>query len=134
VSLLYALPRALPLLARHALGYVDLATEELDGLGGRLRRRALAAAVCGLATLVAVLLGCGLAIAIAWETPYRYVVIAGLALAFLAVAIAAGEIARRERRHTAGMFERVRKEWTQDRATLRQIMERGDTETRHDDL
>jgi uncharacterized membrane protein YqjE len=69
----------------------------------------------------------GLAIAIAWDTPYRYIVIAGLALFFLAIAIATGDVARRERRQTARVFERLRDEWTRDRETLREIIaERND--------
>lgn len=123
MNLLYALPRMVPLLARHALGYVDLAAEELDGLAARLRRRAVAAATCILATFLAVTMGCGLAIAIAWDTPYRYIVIAGLTLFFLAIAIATGDVARRERRQIAGLFERLRREWMRDRATLREIIE-----------
>jgi uncharacterized membrane protein YqjE len=117
-----------PLLARHALGYVDLAAEELDGLAARMRRRALAAAICLLATLLAIVMASGLAIAIAWETPYRYLVIACLTLLFLAIAIAAGDVARRERRQVARVFERLRGEWMRDRETLREIIEdRRDT-------
>ena len=117
-----------PLLARHALGYVDLATEELDGLAARMRRRALAAASCVLATFLAVVMASGLAIALAWDTPYRYIVIAGLTLFFLAVAIATGDVARRERRHVARLFERLRAEWLRDREALREIIEdRRDT-------
>lgn len=128
MNLLYALPRMVPLLARHALGYVDLATEELDGLVARIRRRALAAATCILATFLAVAMASGLAIAIAWDTPYRYIVIAGLTLFFLAIAIATGDVARRERRHVARLFERLRDEWLRDREALREIIEdRRDT-------
>jgi uncharacterized membrane protein YqjE len=128
VNLLYSLPRMVPLLARHALGYVDLATEELDGIATRLRRRVLAGATCVLATFLAVTMLCGLAIAMAWETPYRYIVIAGLALFFLAIAIATGDVARRERRRTALVFARLRDEWIRDREALREIIaERNDT-------
>ncbi len=122
MNLLYALPRVAPLLARHALGYVDLATEGLDGIGERLRRRAVAAAVCALATHLAVLLACGLAIALAWDTPYRIAVIVGLVVTFSVVAIVAAAIAGRERRRTGDVFERLRSEWMQDREALRQII------------
>jgi len=125
--MLYALPRMMPLLARHALGYVDLATEELDGIAARMRRRVVAGAACILATFLAVTMLCGLATAIAWDTPYRYIVMAGLALFFLAIAIATGDVARRERRNTARVFERLRNEWTRDREALREIIaERND--------
>jgi uncharacterized membrane protein YqjE len=68
-----------------------------------------------------VLLTCGLVVALAWETAYRYWVIAALALAFFAVAIAAGEALRRERR-SGPLFGRLRDEWRQDRETLQRIM------------
>jgi uncharacterized membrane protein YqjE len=120
VSTLEAL-RIAPLLVRHALGYADLAGEELDGVGPRLRGRAVAAATCAFAAFLGVLLTCGLAIALAWDTAYRYWVIAGLALGFFAVAIAAGEALRRERRR-GPLFGRLRDEWRQDRETLQRIM------------
>ena len=101
--------RIAPLLVRHALGYADLAGEELSGVGPRLRRRVTAAVTCALAAFLGVLLTCALTIALAWDTVYRYWVIAGLALAFFAVAIAAGEALRRERR-TGRLFGRLRDE------------------------
>lgn len=113
--------RIAPLLVRHALGYADLAGEELNGVGPRLRRRVTAAVTCALASFLGVLLTCGLVIALAWETAYRYWVIAVLALAFFAVAIAAGEALRRERR-SGPLFGRLRDEWRQDRETLQRIM------------
>jgi uncharacterized membrane protein YqjE len=120
VSTLEAL-RIAPLLVRHALGYADLAGEELDGVGPRLRRRVTAAAICAFASLLGVMLSCALAIALAWDTDYRYWVIAGLALGFFAVAIAAGEALRRERR-SGPLFGRLRDEWREDRETLQRIM------------
>jgi uncharacterized membrane protein YqjE len=120
--MLYALPRVAPVLARHALGYADLATEELDGIAARLRRRMVAMAACMVAAGIALLLGCCLLIAIAWDTPNRNAVIAGLALVFFAAAIAAGEIARRERRRAGPAFARLRSEWNRDRETLRQVL------------
>jgi hypothetical protein len=77
--LLTALPRVAPVLARHALGYADLAVEELDSLGDRLRRRLIAMLACTVAASVAVLMFCLLAIAMAWDTPYGITVVAGLA-------------------------------------------------------
>lgn len=113
--------RIAPLLVRHALGYADLAGEELSGVGPRLRRRVAAAVICALASFLGALLSCGLMIALAWETAYRYWVIAGLALTFFAVSIAAGEVLRRERRN-GHLFGRLREEWRQDRETLQRIM------------
>jgi uncharacterized membrane protein YqjE len=122
VSLLTALPRIAPLLARHALGYADLVSEEVDGLAAGLRRRAIAAVACVSAALVAVLAGCALVIAVAWETPWRLHAIAGVALAFLAAAVVAGEIARRERRRAGSTLARLRGEWERDRRALRQVL------------
>ncbi|HEX9773576.1 MAG TPA: phage holin family protein [Steroidobacteraceae bacterium] len=120
--MLTSLPRVAPVLARHALGYADLATEEMDGIGTRLRRRLLATAVCGVAASFTVLMCCCLVIAMTWDTPYRAIVIAGLALAFLAMAIVAGEVARRERQRSARLFPRLRSEWNRDREALRQVL------------
>jgi uncharacterized membrane protein YqjE len=120
--MLTALPRVAPVLARHALGYADLATEELDGIGTRLRRRLLATVACGVAASFAVLMACCLVIAMTWDTPYRAMVIAGLALAFLAIAIVAGEVARRERQRSARLFPRLRSEWNRDREALREVL------------
>ena len=98
----------------------------------RLRRRAIAAATCALATLISLLLGCFLVIALAWDTPYRYWVIAGLALAFCGTALIAGATVRRERREGGRLFGRLRDEWQQDRRTLQQIMASRNEDARED--
>lgn len=122
MNVLTALPRLAPVLARHALGYADLATEELDSVGTRLRRRALATLACTVASSLAVLMFCVLAIVMAWDTPYRTIVIAGLAVAFLAAAIVTGEVARRELRKSAPLFARLSDEWRRDREALREVL------------
>jgi len=109
-------------LARHALGYAALAAEELDSLGDRLRRRVVAALACTIAAAIAVLMFCFLAVAIAWDTPYRTTVIAGLAVAFSIAALVAGELARRERQRSAHAFPRMRTAWRQDRELLRDVL------------
>ena len=68
VNIVAALPRIAPVLARHALGYADLATEELQDAGAVLRRRVLAAAMYAIAASFSVLMFCCLAIAVAWDT------------------------------------------------------------------
>lgn len=120
--MLSALPRIAPVLARHALGYADLASEELDGIGTRLRREVIWTMACAVAAGFALLMLCCLAIAMAWDTPYRTMVIAGLALAFFAAAIVAGEVARRVRQKSAGLFPRLSSEWNRDRETLREVL------------
>ena len=117
-----ALSRLAPVLARHALGYAALAAEELDSLGDRLRRRVVAALACTIAAAIAVLMFCFLAVAIAWDTPYRTTVIAGLAVAFSIAALATGELARRERQRSAHAFPRMRTAWHQDRELLRDVL------------
>lgn len=122
MNTLTALPRLAPVLARHALGYADLAAEELDGIGSRLRRRIFATLACTIAASVAVLMFCLLAVASAWDTPHRTTVIAGIALAFTFAAVVAGEAARRER-HTSGrIFPRLSGEWNKDREVLRAVL------------
>ncbi len=117
-----ALPRIAPLLARHALGYADLATEELAVAGALLRQRVLATATCAVAAGVAVLMFCCLAIAVSWDTPHRITVIAVLALAFVTASIVAGEVARRLRQKSAQLFPRLRTEWINDRELLRETL------------
>jgi uncharacterized membrane protein YqjE len=120
VRIVAALPRIAPLLARHALGYADLATEELTVAGALLRQRVLAAATCAVAAGFAVLMFCCLAIAVSWDTPHRIAVIAVLALAFVTASIIAGEVARRLRTKSAQLCPRLRKEWINDRELLRE--------------
>jgi uncharacterized membrane protein YqjE len=122
VRLLIALPRLAPVLARHALGYADLAAEELDSLGDRLRTRLVATLACTIAASVAVLMLCFLAIAIAWDTPYRTTVVAGLAVAFAVAAVVTGALARRERQKSASAFPRLSIAWNRDRELLREVL------------
>jgi len=122
LNIVAALPRIAPVLGRHALGYADLATEELQDAGALLGRRVLATAMYAIAASFSVLMFCCLAIAVAWDTPYRITVIAGLALTFVTAAIFAGEVARRERRKSARLFQRLRSAWITDRETLREVL------------
>ena len=125
--MLTALPRVAPVLARHALGYADLAVEELDSLGDRLRRRLVATVASTFAAGVAVVLFCLLAVTMAWDTPYRNAVVAGLALAFAVVAIVTGGMARRERTKSNGVFPRLSTAWNRDRELLREILAARET-------
>lgn len=122
MRLLTALPRLAPVLARHALGYADLAAEELDSLGDRLRRRVVATLAFTIAASVALLMFCLLAVAMAWDTPYRTTVVAGLALAFAAAAIVTGWLARREGLKSARAFPRLHTAWDRDREMLREVL------------
>lgn len=127
MRLLTALPRVAPVLARHALGYADLAVEELDSLGDRLRRRLIATLACALSASVAVLMFCLLAVAMAWDTPYRTTVVVGLALAFAVAAIVTGGMARGERTKSGGAFPRLSTAWDRDREMLREILAARET-------
>lgn len=127
MRVLTALPRLAPVLARHALGYADLAAEELDSLGDRLRRRLVATLACTAATSIAVLMFCFLAVAMAWDTPYRTAVVAGLALAFAVAAIVTGALARSERRKSGQVFPRLSTAWNRDRELLREVLAARET-------
>jgi len=120
--MLTALPRLAPVLARHALGYADLAAEELDSLGDRLRTRLVAALACTVAASIALLMLCFLAIAMAWDTPYRNTVVVGLALAFSVAAIVTGGVARREGQKSGRVFPRLSTAWDRDREVLRDVL------------
>jgi uncharacterized membrane protein YqjE len=125
--MLTALPRVAPVLARHALGYADLAVEELDSLGDRLRKRLVATVASTFAAGVAVVLFCLLAVTMAWDTRYRSAVVAGLALAFAVVAIVTGGMARREWTKSNGVFPRLSTAWNRDRELLREILAARET-------
>lgn len=127
MRLLTALPRLAPVLARHALGYADLAAEELDSLGDRLRRRLVATLACTAAAIIAVLMFCFLAVVMAWDTPYRTVVVAGLALAFAVAAIVTGALARSDGRRSEPVFPRLSTAWNRDRELLREVLAARET-------
>ena len=122
MKLLIALPRVAPVLARHALGYADLAVEELDSLGDRLRRRLIATLACTVAAGVALLMFCLLAIALAWDTQYRTTVVAGLAFTFAFAAFVTGGLARRARVKSGAMFPRMSTAFDRDRELLREVL------------
>lgn len=122
MNIIATIPRVAPVVAMHALGYTDLATEELEAAAALLRRRMRVATVGALAASFAVLMFCVLAIAVAWDTPYRIAVIAGLALAFVTASLIAGAAARRDRLKSARLFPRLRSEWITDRETLREVL------------
>jgi hypothetical protein len=65
----------------------------------------------------------------AWDTPYRSVVVAGLALAFVVVAIVTGGMARRERTKSDGVFPRLSTAWDRDRELLREILAARETQS-----
>jgi uncharacterized membrane protein YqjE len=129
VRLLTALPRVAPVLARHALGYADLAAEELDSLGDRLRKRLIATVAFLFAAGVAVLMLCLLAIAMAWDTAYRTAVVAGLAFGFAVAATVIGAVARRELTKSPGVFPRLSTAWDRDREMLREILAARETQS-----
>jgi uncharacterized membrane protein YqjE len=127
MNMVAALPRVAPLLARHALGYAELATEELTAAGMRLRQRALAMMLCAGAAGMAVLMSSLLAIAVFWDTSHRLTVIAGLLLICVTAAVIAGEVARRLRQKHLQLFPRLRNEWTTDRELLREALATRET-------
>jgi uncharacterized membrane protein YqjE len=127
VKFVAALPRIAPLLARHALGYADLAAEEMAMAWALLRQRVLATVTCVAASSFAILMFCCLVIAVSWDTPQRVTVIALLALTFATAAIIAGQVVRRLRRKSDRLFPRVRNEWVADRELLRQTFATGET-------
>ncbi len=58
----------------------------------------------------------------AWDTPYRTIVVAGLALAFAVAAIVTGGLALREREESAAAFPRLSTALDQDRELLREVL------------
>ena len=74
---------------RHVSAYLDLLQSDLD-IGIQLaRRRLIAVCVMSAALLMAVALLCGWIVAVAWNTPQRSWVVAGLMGVWVVIAIAA---------------------------------------------
>ena len=121
--MLGSLQNAVPILFRHLDAYIDLAEQDLAVAKATALARLQALLLCMVGGAFALLLGCILIIALAWDTDYRILTIVLLTAAFAVVAaIAAMSFARQ--RHTP--FAAVRKEWRTDREVLHRILAQHD--------
>lgn len=121
--MLLSLPRLLPVLGRHVLGYAELAALDARDAVTHVTERVLA--ILGAAFAAAFTLGtlCLLVIAMTWDTPYRVASLVALFAAFAVITLAACSIALRKAREDQTVFRHVRESWRRDQVALRDALD-----------
>ncbi len=122
MRLLWTLPKAAPVLLRHFVAYVDLASLDLARTQRELSAELFASAILAVCGLFAVLLGCLAVVAYTWDTPYRLTAIAWMAGGFLTAAVGAAIYRRNIVRAKSEFLASLRREWQQDRVLLDHIL------------
>lgn len=119
--------RFVPAFIRHLESYAEILGEDAREATSFVARRLLALAVAGACAFVALLMLCTWLMVLAWDTPARAWVAAGLALLFAAGAVA---LARPALRRAAGphalFFPRVRSELSRDRELIERAFDGKD--------
>jgi hypothetical protein len=113
-----SLPKLAPLVLRHLAAYLELTAEEVAALVRDLTQRVLAVAMALVAGIVALLLGCLWVTALAWDTPWRGMVIGSLVVLFGLTAAILGARATRGWKPGQRPFARLRTEWESDQLLL----------------
>jgi uncharacterized membrane protein YqjE len=111
--------RLVPAVLRHIEGYAVIAGEDAREATTFVTRRLIALLLAGACGFVALLMLCTWLLVLAWDTPWRAWVAAGLALLFAgaAVALALPALRRDAARHALS-FSRVRGELSRDRELI----------------
>jgi uncharacterized membrane protein YqjE len=127
------LGRLVPVILRHLDAYAEIAGEDVREAAAQVAQRLLALLLAGACALVASLMLCTLILLLAWDTPWRAWVAAGLALAFAigAVALAWPALGRRSA-PDALFFPRTRSEFSRDRELIERAFN-GRGEASHGD-
>ncbi len=108
-----------PAILRHLQAYTEVAGEDARDAASVIARRLLALLIAAAAGLIALLMSCAWLLVLAWDTPWRAWVAAGLALGFAIVAAAlAIRTLRRGGEPDALFFSRIRAELGRDRELL----------------
>jgi len=108
-----------PAILRHLQAYADVAGEDAREAADVIARRLLALLIAAAAGFIALLMFCTWILMLAWETPWRAWVAAGLALGFAIIAAALAIPAlRRGGKPNAVFFSRVRAGLERDRELL----------------
>ena len=111
--------RLVPAVLRHLEAYADLAGEDARDAAGVVARRLLALLIAAAAGFIALLMFCAWILVLAWDTPWRAWVAAGLALGFAIVAAGLAIPALRHGGKPHGVFfGRIRAELERDRELL----------------
>ena len=108
-----------PAILRHLQAYADVAGEDAREAADVIARRLLALLIAAAAGFIALLMFCAWILMLAWDTPWRAWVAAGLALGFaiIATALAIPALRRGGKPH-AEFFSRVRAGLERDRELL----------------
>jgi uncharacterized membrane protein YqjE len=122
VRALWSLPKAAPALLRHLAAYVELAALDFARAQREVTAQLAALAVMAICALFALLLACVGVIAYTWDTPYRVVVIAWMAGAFVFGAVVAALYRSKLARTRSPFLADVQREWQEDRVILERIL------------
>jgi uncharacterized membrane protein YqjE len=126
VRALWSLPKAAPALLRHLAAYAELAALDVSRAQREVGSILIAAAIAAVSGVFCLMLACLALVAYYWDTPYRVVVIAGLAGAFLLLAIIMFVYASRLRGARTPLFADMRREWQQDKVIVDHVMSTDD--------
>ncbi len=122
MRLLWLLPKAAPLLLRHAVAYAELAGLDLAKTQREIAAQVIASAVMILGAVFALFMGCLLVVAFTWDTPYRVAAIAWMGGGFLLLAVLAALYRSNMSRAQTPFLGSVRREWQEDRVILERIL------------
>jgi membrane protein implicated in regulation of membrane protease activity len=111
--------RLVPAVLRHLEAYADVAGEDARDAAGVIARHLLALLIAAAAGFIALLMFCAWILVLAWDTPWRAWVAAGLALGFaiLAAALAVPALRHGGKPHEV-FFPRMRDALARDRELL----------------
>lgn len=126
--MLMSLPRMIPIVARHALDYVDLAAVDTRFAAREVGRRFVAMAIAAVAGSLALLMSCVLVIALTWDGPYRVLAVGLLLGLFLVATLASCLVLQRGAANNGLFFRNVREAWTKDQECLRESLKDVDDE------
>ena len=111
--------RLVPAILRHLQAYADVAGDDARDAVAFVVQRLVALGIAVAAGFVALLMFCAWILVLAWDTPWRAWVAAGLALGFAILAATLGILALRRREAPHGLFfSRIRTELDRDRELL----------------
>lgn len=123
MNMLLTLPRLVPVLARHVLGYAELTALDARDAVTHVTQRVLA--ILGAAFAAAFTLGtlCLLVVAMTWDTPYRVVSLVAMFVVFAILTLATWSVALRKAREDRTVFGHVREAWRRDQVAMRDALD-----------
>ena len=125
------IPPLLPAVLRHLRGYAEVAGEDARDAAATLARRVASLLLATVVAVVALLMFCVFVLALAWDTPWRAWVAAGLVILFGAIAAGlALPVLKRRPNNASVYFSRLRHELRRDRELIERAMN-GDESASH---